>query len=683
MKFNLKKYTAFTVGELMILLAVLTVLLAAFAPVFTVRYNNATAEDVWSYVADSEDLDAYSDQISKAMTSQFFIGISPAGSSDVLKAIKDSSNNSRYSKLVIRATDVLSGSEKLQKQIQFRYGSSKKGDPVGAIFAGNNNILFGGDYKNITNSAVDNSSFGRGSLDKITSGVRNTALGYYTLSALTTSKDITAIGYNNGDNVSTGHEKNTLIGDNIKVSSNSNNTIIGHSIIGTKTVGDNNTIILPVLTSPSVGRGNVIIGYNASSTRIGNNIGNYNTAVGAYSLGYGTSASSTGEAVGSYNTAVGSYACSGVTGSNKTCIGAGSGIGYSSSISTLLSDDKERIFIGGQPGYYYSDTLSRLRWFDYSFPPHGAAVLEVHTDSKNIKNNSVLVNGNLVVRGQSFLRVPYTVYDGKIDRFGTTDKLSEAANIFRQPALIGFKIDRAKAFSENDILHGVDPTHDDVKTQETCGRNCRGHREERGREACICTFDLRSYDWATTSKESNISAFDCMGEDKTVQNGKGYKDQSTNTTFNNPSQYFINYAHPYQGHSCCPMLQSDIRLKELTGVFNGGLADIKRINVYNYTYKSDKDKLPHVGIIAQDLKRIFPTAVTKDKNGYYQIRWDEMLYAAINAVKALNSKVENLASKIANDQNRIAALKKDNAQLEKRLDNLTNELTVLETQRNK
>ena len=135
--------------------------------------------------------------------------------------------------------------------------------------------------------------------------------------------------------------------------------------------------------------------------------------------------------------------------------------------------------------------------------------------------------------------------------------------------------------------------------------------------------------------------------------------------------------------SCCPVLTSDIRLKNVGNAFTGGLDEIRKINIYNFTFKNDVNKLPHVGVIAQDLKLIFPNAVSKDNKGYYRIRWDEMLYAAINSIKTLNSKVEKLASKIVSDKNRVAVLKKDNAELNAKLDKLADELTVLEAKKRK
>ena len=80
---------------------------------------------------------------------------------------------------------------------------------------------------------------------------------------------------------------------------------------------------------------------------------------------------------------------------------------------------------------------------------------------------------------------------------------------------------------------------------------------------------------------------------------------------------------------------------------------------------------------------VFPNAVTKGEDGYYKIRWDEMLYSAINAVKELNAKVINIAKRIESDRNRVASLKKDNAELNAQLDKLADEVTALETKKHK
>jgi predicted nuclease with TOPRIM domain len=59
-----------------------------------------------------------------------------------------------------------------------------------------------------------------------------------------------------------------------------------------------------------------------------------------------------------------------------------------------------------------------------------------------------------------------------------------------------------------------------------------------------------------------------------------------------------------------------------------------------------------------------------------------MLYATVNSIKTLYSKVENLVAKIKTDNQRISNLKKDNEELNNRLDKLADELTKLEAKKN-
>ena len=129
---------------------------------------------------------------------------------------------------------------------------------------------------------------------------------------------------------------------------------------------------------------------------------------------------------------------------------------------------------------------------------------------------------------------------------------------------------------------------------------------------------------------------------------------------------------------CCPNLLSDSRLKDVGEAYTSGLSELKKLKIYNYVFKNDSLRVAHVGVIAQDLKRIFPNAVYKDENGYYKIRWDEMFYAAINAVKELNTRIDSLASRVHNDIERVETLKRDNAELAKKLDKLSAELAALE-----
>lgn len=654
MKF--KKHIGFTLAELMVILAVLTVLLAAFAPVFTVRYKNSAAESVWSFVKGDDEFDIYSNPLSDVLTSQLFIGMQPTDKTDVNNYIK-SGNNVLHSKLVIRASNKLGisfGSEK-QKQIKFQYGSSREGKSVGTMFAGNQSILLGGDYKKISDSAKDNTAFGSGALDSLTTGTYNSAFGTNAGQKLTTGKYNTLIGYNAGSSI-TDKSYNTIVGYNAGSGAiGEGNTVIGN-YSGTK-MSNYNTIIGEYAATKQIGSHNTAIGYRALDMT--SQAGDYNTAVGHQAM--------TTSSVGSYNTAIGSDSCNALSGASyKTCIGykAGSLTSSYTKNLNLFKDTVERIFIGTKP-LFRSSTASEN--FD------GGAVLEVHNinsksgtypiriGSSNFGDSSVVINGNLIVRGQPFVESRSYFYDGA-------------------PALIGFTMERPKDATHLNCFMGKDGSRRDARVP---GHRGYRHAKWGGHTNCVCsrkcsadTDGVYSYDWTSRLKDGS-SEVDGIRWSTTYTDLSLGKTCNPNRTDHETINIDINYAHGGE-NSCCPDLASDIRLKDLTTIFDDGLNAINRLTVYNYTYKADEEQQPQVGVIAQDLKRIFTNAVSKDKKGYYQIRWDEMFYAAINAIKTLDSKIEALASRVSKDRARIATLKKDNADLEKKLNSLANELTELE-----
>lgn len=658
MKF--KKHIGFTLAELMVILAVLTVLLAAFAPVFTVRYKNSAAESVWSFVKGDDEFDIYSNPLSDVLTSQLFIGMQPTDKTDVNNYLK-SGNNVLHSKLVIRASNKLGisfGSEK-QKQIKFQYGSSREGKSVGTMFAGNQSILLGGDYKKISDSAKDNTAFGSGALDSLTTGTYNSTFGTNAGQKLTTGKYNTLIGYNAGSSI-TDKSYNTIVGYNAGSGAiGEGNTVIGN-YSGTK-MSNYNTIIGEYAATKQIGSHNTAIGYRALDMT--SQAGDYNTAVGHQAM--------TTSSVGSYNTAIGSDSCKELSGASyKTCIGYKAGSLTSDFLKStkLFSDDIERIYIGSKA--FSKKNSAELR-SDYN--SDGVAVLEVHNinsksgaypvriGSSNFGDSSVVINGHLIVRGQPFIETRSYFYDGA-------------------PALTGFTMERPKDATKTHAFMGKDGSRRDRRVPGR--RGCR-HAKWGGHTNCVCsrkcsadTDGVYSYDWTSRLKEGS-SEVDGYRWSTTYTDLSLGKTCNPNRDNHEKLNIDINYAHGGE-NSCCPDLASDIRLKDLTTIFDDGLNAINRLTVYNYTYKADEEQQPQVGVIAQDLKRVFPNAVSKDKNGYYQIRWDEMFYAAINAIKTLDSKIEALASRVSKDRARIATLKKDNANLEKKLNSLANELTELE-----
>lgn len=128
-------------------------------------------------------------------------------------------------------------------------------------------------------------------------------------------------------------------------------------------------------------------------------------------------------------------------------------------------------------------------------------------------------------------------------------------------------------------------------------------------------------------------------------------------------------------------IYSDARLKNIIGENKAGLKEIMQVQVKNYTMKRDKKKEVLVGVIAQELQKIFPNSVIEGRDGYLRIKRDEIFYACINAIKELNNMFKDLAAKVTGldekirlledrnkmNEDKIAALERQNKLFEERL----------------
>ena len=105
---------------------------------------------------------------------------------------------------------------------------------------------------------------------------------------------------------------------------------------------------------------------------------------------------------------------------------------------------------------------------------------------------------------------------------------------------------------------------------------------------------------------------------------------------------------------------SDRNLKYVGKENTSGLDKIRQLKVFNYTFKKDEKKTPHVGVIAQDLQKVFPDAVKKGSDGFLRIRMEDMFFAVINSIKELDS--------------RVTVLEKENKELKARIEKLESKI---------
>lgn len=173
----------------------------------------------------------------------------------------------------------------------------------------------------------------------------------------------------------------------------------------------------------------------------------------------------------------------------------------------------------------------------------------------------------------------------------------------------------------------------------------RPYAQEDGRHFAV----LNAGDWK--GEDSNVSLVqDDTNDDKLVVRVGPYSTQTEwwRRDYKDNNRTHINFEDPTRGNDPKSHKQSDIRLKNVGVPFTAGLNELEKLNFYHFTFKKDKDQVPQVGVMAQDLQKVFPQAVSKDDGGWLTIRWDEMFYAAINAIKELNTKVCAIAKDVTN-----------------------------------
>ncbi len=585
--------SAYTIAEVMIVLLILTVIFAAFAPIITKRklssYKSSNA--IWNKYNETKGFDAYFDPSNTKNTGTAFFGVKPDSHGSVTSTLTP------LSRVVIRSGPVTSGN-KLQRQIQFRFGrlagnadEKKYGKFAGTWLMDRQNVLLGGAYPNIDNTpdnieARDNVAIGYQSMNALKNAQGNTALGLSALSENISGKYNTAIGYNAGSAL---HESyNTYIGAGAgEKASGSRNTAVGYQA-GYENSGSVNVFVGANAGRTGSGSYNVGIGYDALRSVSGN----YNVAIGTGALKNLTT--------GSYNTAIGYNACSEVTtGSHKTCIGYNSGPGANTQTSYMSAtgswsrgqtvsdylgsktDNLERTYIGGRPYNYGGD-----------------AVMEIHnvggTNSNLINNPGVksntttVINGNLIVRGRAMMTI-----GSKLWSFVEVDPKGSSAE-----HSMGY-------YSNNNV-----------------GTILAGNQQDY----TVC------YDTKVNTGILPVKL---------------------------------------KGGVCLDSTSSDRRLKNIGTRNLAGLKELNQLKIYDYTFKNDKSKHSQIGVMAQDLQKVFPNSVFEGPDGYLRIRWDEMFFASINAIKELDRKIVSLVNRATKVETQIAKLEQENISLKTQVDALS------------
>tara|TARA_R110000823_G_scaffold91297_1_gene201345 strand:- start:131 stop:1216 length:1086 start_codon:yes stop_codon:yes gene_type:complete len=90
---------------------------------------------------------------------------------------------------------------------------------------------------------------------------------------------------------------------------------------------------------------------------------------------------------------------------------------------------------------------------------------------------------------------------------------------------------------------------------------------------------------------------------------------------------------------------SDIRLKNINSHIENAVEKLSTLQTINFSYKDDKTNKQNLGLIAQEVEKIFPELIDKNGDGMLGVRYTELVPVLIKAVQELKLEIETLKNK--------------------------------------
>ena len=643
--------SAFTLAEMMVVMLIMSIILAAMAPVMTTR-SKADSSSPWRYSPEN-------------LSDAFF------GSGESQVAMIGQPNKLETDD---PARLIINSSASLPVHLSF-----KRGDTIlGRLQFSDTNVLLGSGNFDHLNGGSNNISIGPNNLTQLTSGGSNIAIGDSALSSNTSGTSNIGIGTTLSSN--TDGNNNVAVGDDSLTKSNGSwNVAVGKNAYQNGT-GGSNTIIGGDSMSQGSGNNNVAVGTNAlwygtgdGNVAIGANsnyknktlttfsnstaVGFSSFASGTNSVAIGSSASSSGE----NSIAIGNLSNS--SDSNNVSIGKGAiasgywstATGFESSASGDYSSayGEQSTSSGGSSIALGNGATSA----GISSVALGNEANAVNTDSIAIGHfattrdtDAIAIGNSVTASGESSIAI------GSNEGTHTTQALADKA------LAIG---DGAYATGENSIALGPLAEARGLNNIAIGTQACEGVTGSN--KICIGHHSgpQSNHSWATDSVErifiggkSNFNNGPAVLEvhnsngfaTNVLATGSGKGDSRYNISqtgvvvngnlfvkgmiffndgsddWNGPSIIKYNgkndgygaqaygreivektdqiYYSDTAGKLLHQRTDSDRRLKYVGKENTSSLDKIRQLKIFNYTLKKDPLKEPHVGVIAQDLQKV-------------------------------------------------------------------------------
>ena len=139
------------------------------------------------------------------------------------------------------------------------------------------------------------------------------------------------------------------------------------------------------------------------------------------------------------------------------------------------------------------------------------------------------------------------------------------------------------------------------------------------------------------------------------------------------------YANTVYAYTNNMSVYSDKRLKENIVPVEKSLDKIRKINVYEFSMKSDKNHEPRIGVIAQEIKDIIPQAVgIHPFTKYYYVNSDWIMFNLINAVKELDKYVQDFQNDLKSYITQLFDIKNKLEILETKMENIAHSQNIMQ-----
>ena len=688
---NKHKFNAFTLAEMMVVMLIMSIVLAAMAPVMTTK-NKVDNSSPWRYSPNNSS-DAYFGQ---GASMRAMIGQLNGEETDNGKLIINNLGSS-FSHILFKNGNTILGDLYMSGNnliLGHRNGSSTS--------LGQNNINIGpNNWPSTDITGQSNIIIGDNAMTHLSTGSNNIGLGT-TLTALTTGTGNVTIGDNSlisvttGDgNIGLGNEANpaiTTASKTIAIGTNSVASSIGAIAIGSNLTSseahgpEQDAAQARVMNSIAIGnnatsganngagQNSIAIGNQAKANST-NDSGTSGIAIGAYSnagdhsVALGTSALES-NTTGSDNIAVGTSALK----SNTT--GPGNiAIGENTLYSNTRGDDNIAI---GRNALYQSDTGGgniaigyQAMYYQNGINTGNTAVgyqAMVGTNSASNYHNTAIGYralsraGNSAENAGQNTAVGSGALENNVTGYGNTAIGSDALNTVRQgdynTGLGYYACANVTGSNKTCIGASSGPSYSAALGQGTEKTIFLGDADTTVYIPGNLVVGKRAFIGASLGDSGTKRNCLFYNTERGWHGVYGYKGSGDRDSWGFNMDDMINDRmwNDFRLGFTLKNYISDRRLKYVGKDNNDGLAKIKQLKVFNYVYKKDTTKTPHVGVIAQDLQKVFPNAVQKGKDGFLTIRMEDMFYAVINAIKELDAKYQAQEKRINDLEKRIEKL---------------------------